>query len=124
MISFVWPPGLAMLAGTGGSETYTAGQVRELIRGGIDAQVVSVDHGINDGRKDIIGVPFLSLKSKSEISQLQGTVVFVNRTYDVPTKSKSAIILPSTILPLPTSGYGLMSFLPCSGYGSISPLEA
>jgi hypothetical protein len=27
MISFIWPPGEPMLAGTGGSETYAAGQI-------------------------------------------------------------------------------------------------
>ena len=38
-----------MLAGTGGSETYTAGHVRELRRRGIDAQVLTIGHGIKDG---------------------------------------------------------------------------
>lgn len=31
-----------MLAGTGGSETFTAGHVRELLRRGIDTQIVMV----------------------------------------------------------------------------------
>lgn len=93
MISFVWPPGEPMLAGTGGSETYTAGHVRELLRRGIAAQVVSVGHGTKDGRKDFRDIPFLSLDSADGISQLPGTVVFVNRTYPVPTKHKATIIL-------------------------------
>lgn len=93
MISFIWPPGAAMLAGTGGSETYTAGQVRELLRRGIDAQVVTIGHGVKDGRKDFADIPFLALKNASDITQLPGTVVFVNRAYDVPTKNKAAIIL-------------------------------
>lgn len=93
MISFVWPIGAPMLAGTGGSETYTAGQIRELLRRGIKAQVVSVGHGTNDGRKDFPDIPFLALADASEISRLSGTVVFVNRAYDVPTKNKAAIIL-------------------------------
>ena len=42
MILFVWPPGEPMLAGTGGSETYTAGHVRELLRRGIGTQVMTV----------------------------------------------------------------------------------
>ncbi len=82
-----------MLAGTGGSETYTAGQVRELLRRGVQAQVVSVGHGTKDGRKDFIDIPFLALTDASEISRLPGTVVFVNRAYDVPTINKAAIIL-------------------------------
>jgi D-inositol-3-phosphate glycosyltransferase len=93
MISFVWPPGVPMLAGTGGSETYTAGQVRELLRRGIQAQVVTVGHGTKDGRKDFPDVPFRALANAGEISQLSGTVVFVNRAYDVPTINKAAIIL-------------------------------
>jgi D-inositol-3-phosphate glycosyltransferase len=93
MISFVWPPGASMLAGTGGSETYTAGHIRELRRRGIDAQVVTVGHGTNDGRKDFADIPFLALEDASGISKLAGTVVFVNRAYDVPTLNKAAIIL-------------------------------
>jgi D-inositol-3-phosphate glycosyltransferase len=93
MISFVWPKGEPMLAGTGGSETYTAGHVRELLRRGIAAQVVSVGHGLNDGRKDFTDIPFLSLTDAKQISTLPGTVVFVNRPYPVPTRNKAAIIL-------------------------------
>lgn len=82
-----------MLAGTGGSETYTAGQVRELLRRGIQAQVVTVGHGRNDGRKDFVDIPFLALTHAGEISRLPGTVVFVNQAYSVPTINKAAIIL-------------------------------
>ncbi len=93
MISFIWPPGVAMFAGTGGSETYTAGHVRELLRRGIAAQVVTIGHGHNDGRKDFVDIPFLALEDAKDISSLPGTVVFVNRAYNVPTKHKAAIIL-------------------------------
>lgn len=97
MISFVWPPGQPMLAGTGGSETYTAGHVRELLKRGIDAQVVTIGHGTKDGRQDFTDIPFLALPNKSAISQLPGTVVFVNRAYPVPTKHKAVIILHCSI---------------------------
>ena len=100
MISFVWPPGEPMLAGTGGSETYTAGHVRELIRRGIDAQVVTIGHGTKDGRQDFRDIPFTALPDASAISNLLGTVVFVNKAYSVPTKNKATIIfhcsLPKT----------------------------
>lgn len=43
-----------MLAGTGGSETYTAGHVRELLRRGIEAQVVTIGHGTKKERQDAI----------------------------------------------------------------------
>lgn len=97
MISFIWPPGTPMLAGTGGSETYTAGHVRELLRRGIAAQVVTIGLGTKDGRDDFPDIPFVSFRDKSGISTLLGTVVFINRAYDVPTKNKAAIILHSVI---------------------------
>jgi len=92
MISFIWPSGEPMLAGTGGSETYTAGQIRELRRRGIDAQVVTVGHGLKDGRQDFPDIPFISFDDPSSISNLSGTVVFVNRAYNVPTQQKASII--------------------------------
>jgi len=97
MISFVWPPGEPMLAGTGGSETYTAGHVRELLRRGIDAQVVTIGHGLKDGREDFSDIPFLALDDEKLISELPGTVVFVNKAYHVPTKNKSFLILHCSI---------------------------
>lgn len=97
MISFIWPAGEPMLAGTGGSETFTAGHIRELQRRGIAAQVVSVGHGTKDGRHDFPDIPFLSLPSADAISELPGTIVFVNRAYNIPTKQKAAIILHCSI---------------------------
>lgn len=82
-----------MLAGTGGSETFTAGHVRELIRRGIDAQIVIVGAAITQSRRDFPDVPLLGLANESEISRLMGTVVFINRAYDVPTRHKATIIL-------------------------------
>lgn len=93
MISFVWPSGEPMLAGTGGSETFTAGQVRELLRRGIDTQVVIVGRAITRSRQDFPDIPFLGLTDPEEIGGLPGTVVFINRAYNVPTRHKAAIIL-------------------------------
>jgi len=92
MISFVWPSCEAMLAGTGGSETFTAGHVRELTRRGIDAQVVIVGSA-KTSRRDFPDVPFLELVDEGGISHLPGTVVFINQAYDVPTRHKAMIIL-------------------------------
>lgn len=97
MISFVWPTGEPMLAGTGGSETYTAGHVRELLYRGITAQVVTIGHGTQDGRKDFKDIPFVSFPTADFISDLPGTVVFVNRAYPVPTKNKAAIIFHCSV---------------------------
>lgn len=82
-----------MLAGTGGSETFTAGHVRELLRRGIDAQVVLVGTPVAHSKRDFPGVPFVSLANEAAISELAGAVVFVNRAYGVPTRHKATIIL-------------------------------
>ncbi len=97
MISFVWPAGEPMLAGTGGSETFTAGHVRELFRRGIDVQVVVVGENFAPSRLDFPDLPFLGLSHETELSDLDGTIIFINRAYDVPTKEKSAIILHCAI---------------------------
>jgi D-inositol-3-phosphate glycosyltransferase len=90
-----------MLAGTGGSETYTAGHVRELRRRGVAAQVITIGHGRKDGRRDFPDVPFLSLNNARELSLLNDRIVFVNRSYPVPTKQKAAIIL-HCVVPKPS----------------------
>lgn len=93
MISFVWPPGTKLPAGTGGSENYTVGQVRELIRRGVAAQVVTVGLGRKDGRTEFVDIPFLSLKTIARISTLDGVVVFVNEAAVVPTKEPAFVIM-------------------------------
>jgi D-inositol-3-phosphate glycosyltransferase len=93
LISFIWSPGNPLPAGTGGSENYTVGQVRELTRRGIPAQVVTVGLGASDGRDGFAGVPFLSLPTLAGIRELDGTVVFVNEPHAVPTRDPAFLIL-------------------------------
>jgi glycosyltransferase involved in cell wall biosynthesis len=93
LISFIWSPGNTLPAGTGGSENYTVGQVRELTRRGIPAQVVTVGLGVRDGRDGFAGVPFLSLPTLAEVGDLDGTVVFVNEAHTVPTRHPAFLIL-------------------------------
>lgn len=93
MISFIWSSGNRLPAGTGGSENYTVGQVRELTRRGIPAQVVTVGLGTSDGRDGFAGVPFLSLPTLAKVGDLDGTVVFVNEPHVVPTKYPAFLIL-------------------------------
>jgi len=93
MISFVWPPGNRLPAGTGGSENYTIGQVRELIRRGIAAQVVTTGLGELDGRSDFVDIPFLSLSSQAEMSDLDGTVVFINGASEVQTRNRAFVLM-------------------------------
>jgi glycosyltransferase involved in cell wall biosynthesis len=87
MISFVWEIGLPLPAGTGGSENYTIGQVRELNRRGIAAQVVTVGVGTIDGRDELVGIPFKSVRSVDDVSALDGTVVFVTEFPAVRTRN-------------------------------------
>ncbi len=93
MISFIWSPGNPLPAGTGGSENYTVGQVRELIRRGLAARVVTVGLGERDGRDDFADIPFLSLSTLAEVSGLNGTVIFVNEAHTVPTRRPAFLIL-------------------------------
>jgi D-inositol-3-phosphate glycosyltransferase len=93
LISFIWSPGNPLPAGTGGSENYTVGQVRELTRRGIPAQVVTVGLGAGDGREGFAGIPFLSLPTLAEVGELDGTVVFVNEPHPVPTRHPAFLIL-------------------------------
>lgn len=93
LISFIWSPGNPLPAGTGGSENYTVGQVRELNRRGVPAQVVTVGLGTADGRDDFTGIPFLSLPTLTAVGELDGTVVFVNEPYPVATRTPSFLIL-------------------------------
>jgi glycosyltransferase involved in cell wall biosynthesis len=86
-----------MLAGTGGSETFTAGHVRELLRRGIAAQVVFVQRGARASQRDFPDIPCLELERQEMISELPGKVVFINHAYPVPTKQKAAIILHCAI---------------------------
>ncbi|HWV27218.1 MAG TPA: glycosyltransferase family 4 protein [Aeromicrobium sp.] len=85
LISFVWSPGETLPAGTGGSENYTVGQVRELNRRGVDAQVVTVGLGSADGRDGFPGIPFLALARAADVGRLDGTVVFVSEFPHVAT---------------------------------------
>jgi D-inositol-3-phosphate glycosyltransferase len=87
VISFVWELGLPLPAGTGGSENYTIGHVRELNRRGIPAQIVTVGAGFADGRDESPGVPFRSLRTVTDVAQLDGTVVFVTEFPTVRTRN-------------------------------------
>jgi D-inositol-3-phosphate glycosyltransferase len=93
VISFVWSPGERLPAGTGGSENYTVGQVRELNRRGIDAQVVTIGLGRADGRDEFSDIPFRSLPHLDEVGELDGTVVFVSEAPHVTTRRPAYQIL-------------------------------
>ncbi|WP_436500133.1 glycosyltransferase family 4 protein [Actinokineospora sp. HUAS TT18] len=93
VISFVWSPGNPLPAGTGGSENYTVGQVRELLRRHIPAQVVTIGLGVADGRAEFADIPFLALDTLADVGGLDGTVVFVNEPHIVATKHPAFLVL-------------------------------
>ena len=78
MISFVWSPGERLPAGTGGSENFTVGQVRELNRRAIDARVVTVGLGTADGRDEFDDIPFHCVPTLDALGRLDDTLVFVS----------------------------------------------
>jgi glycosyltransferase involved in cell wall biosynthesis len=85
MISFVWSPGERLPAGTGGSENFTIGQVRELNRRAVAARVVTVGLGTADGRDEFDGIPFHSVASLDDLGLLDDTLVFVSEAPPVAT---------------------------------------
>lgn len=81
------------MAGKGGSENYTIGQVRELMRRGIPTRIITIGYGEEDGRDDFPDITFTSLRSKEELSRLDDTLVFVTYPLNVQTKKQSYAIL-------------------------------
>lgn len=100
-IHFVWELGLPLPAGTGGSENYTIGHIRELNRRGVRAEVVTVGVVGPDGRADFPGVPFRALNRVSEVGRLDGIVVFVTEFPTVATQRPAFQMLH---VPPPTQG--------------------
>jgi len=86
VISFVWSPGIPLPAGTGGSENYTIGQVRELNRRGVDARVVTIGLGKADGRVEFQDIPFLAVATLGDLGGLDDTLVFVSESPPVATR--------------------------------------
>ena len=93
MISFVWSPSERLRAGTGGSENYTVGQVRELNRRTIAARVVTVGLGTADGRDEFEDIPFHSVAAWDDLAGLDDTLVFVSEAPPVDTRHPSHQIL-------------------------------
>ncbi|OIJ25562.1 glycosyltransferase family 4 protein [Nocardioides luteus] len=85
-IYFVWNPHQPLPAGTGGTENYTIGHVRELNRRGLNAHVVTIGVGMTDGRDEFTDVPFLSMACVADVGELDGVVIFVAEFPVVRTK--------------------------------------
>lgn len=93
MISFVWSARYPFLGGAGGSESYTAGQVRELMRRDVDCRIIVIGHDIEASRADFPDITFLRLEDKKELESLDDTLVFVTYPLNVRTRHPSYAIL-------------------------------
>lgn len=93
MISFVWSSKYPFVAGSGGSEMYTAGQIRELQRRGVPTRLITIGHGKQDGRDQYPDIDFLNIPSKEALAELDDTLVFVTYPLNVKTKRQSYAIL-------------------------------
>lgn len=103
MISFVWSSRFPFLSGAGGSENYTAGQIRELQRRGIPCRIITIGFGEQDGRDNFPDIEFLALESKEQLAELDDTIVYITYPLDVITKHPSYAILHC---PPPTFQHG------------------
>lgn len=93
MISFVWSSKHPFHAGTGGSENYTIGQMRELQRRGIDCRIFSIGFGVEKSREKFPDITFEKIDSVQELEQLDDTIVFVTYPLVVKTKKPSYVIM-------------------------------
>jgi len=93
LLSFVWTDPLPIYSGRGGTESFTIGHVRELLRRGIDARIITIGLGESDGRQFFPDIPFVSFKHVSQLSRLNDTLVFVSRAPRVKTRRKAFVIL-------------------------------
>jgi D-inositol-3-phosphate glycosyltransferase len=93
VISFVWSPGQRLPAGTGGSENFTVGQVRELNRRGVHARVVTVGLGTADGREEFDDIPFHGVTDLDALGLLDDTLVFVSEAPPVDSRHPAFQIL-------------------------------
>ncbi|MFJ8436986.1 glycosyltransferase family 4 protein [Kitasatospora sp. NPDC094019] len=91
MISHVWTPSsfwtppLPLLPGSGGTETFTLGQCRELTRRGVDNQVVTFRLGGQDGRAQAPDVRFTGYPTPEDVGLLEGEVVLATEPLRLPT---------------------------------------
>lgn len=93
MISFVWSSKHAFHAGTGGSENYTIGQMRELQRRGIECRILSIGFGVEESRKKFPDITFEHISSEKELEKLDDTIVFVTYPLVVKTRKPSYVIM-------------------------------
>ena len=94
MILFVWSHSLPLYSGRGGSESYTVGQVRELMQRGIPVKIVTVGLGKKDGRDFFSDITFEDVNSVDEMQVgPDDTVIFVDIPHQLQTVKQSFVIM-------------------------------
>jgi D-inositol-3-phosphate glycosyltransferase len=93
MLTFVWNIDFTLRPGVGGTENFVLGHVRELLRRGIAAEIVTIWQGKHDGREHFPGIPFRAL-SPNDISAIDNPVVFASIPAPMPTKYPSYVNIP------------------------------
>jgi len=97
MISFVWPSFMPFVPWAGGTEVYTLGQMQELQRRGIPTRMIALTQKVSESVKQYPDIPLLTLNDKSELTQLDDTIVFVFLPVKVKTKRPSYLIVHTPI---------------------------
>jgi glycosyltransferase involved in cell wall biosynthesis len=92
MMSFIWSSDYPLESGKGGTEAYTIGQVRELLKRGYPARIISIGFGDNDGRDNFPDIPFVSMELR-DLEKLDDTLFFISNPLPVTTKQQSFVIL-------------------------------
>jgi glycosyltransferase involved in cell wall biosynthesis len=81
----------------GGSEVYTLGHIKELLRRGIPARLIVSGSTATDIIAQFPDIPFLALEKDTELSQLEDTLVFIFYPTKIPTKQPSFLLLHVSI---------------------------
>lgn len=92
MVSFVWSDPNPIYSGRGGTESFTIGHVRELMRRGIPTQILTIGLGKRDGRQYFPDIPFRDIASPEALRDVDDTIIYVNIPHAVRTKKRSYVL--------------------------------
>jgi len=99
MISFVWTASAIwtepapLVPGSGGAETFTLGQCRELNRRGIASQIVTFRMGTADGRELSPDIRFVDYPTPQDLGRLEDPSLLAVEPLDLPATRPPYVIL-------------------------------
>lgn len=91
-IFFVTSSDIPFFPGSGGTEAFTFGHVRELRRRGFDARIVTVGLKDKDGRRQLPDIPFLDVPDEQTLATIDAYLVAMCRPFSIKTKMSSFIM--------------------------------